>query len=88
MLEVKTVNKSVKARKKWDVIKRGAAERGLTEEEVLKELGYALSHTDKESILKKYELEVERASTLSGVGVGENLEEHLDDGEGLALIHI
>jgi len=82
MLEVKTVNKSVKARKKWDVIKRGAAERGLTEEEVLKELGYALSHTDKESILKKYELEVERASTLSGVGVGENLEEHLDDGEG------
>ncbi|GMI52505.1 hypothetical protein ScalyP_jg9874 [Parmales sp. scaly parma] len=80
MLEVKTVNKSVKARKKWDVIKRGAAERGLTEEEVLKELGFALSHTDKESILKKYELEVERASTLSG-GVGEKLED-LDDGEG------
>ena len=82
MLEVKTANKSVKARKKWDLIKRGAAEEGLSAEEVLEKLGFDLSHTDKESILKKYEIEVERASTLSGVGVGEKLEEHLDDGEG------
>ena len=81
MLEVKTANKSVKARKKWDLIKRGAAEEGLSAEEVLEKLGFDLSHTDKESILKKYELEVERASTLSGVGVSEKLEEDLDDGE-------
>ncbi|GMI51277.1 hypothetical protein ScalyP_jg3136, partial [Parmales sp. scaly parma] len=57
-------------------------EEGLSAEEVLEKLGFDLSHTDKESILKKYEIEVERASTLSGVGVGEKLEEDLDDGEG------
>ena len=61
-LEVKSVNKSVKARKRWDEVKKDAADRGLSEDEVLEELGLELSHVDKESIKKKFRKEVERAS--------------------------